>query len=128
MCEGQNKCDFRKKVEEMAQCKSDCKQTGHHECWKDNCDCICHVARRVLDTALPKSYTPILEEEKIKYKARYREKGVNPFELRFPENAFCSITSDEMPKDTPIKEIEKFAKENTPDGYEFIEVIPIEDA
>lgn len=64
---------------------------------------------------------------KIKYKARYRKKGVSPFEPRFPQNAFCSTTSDEVPEDTPIKEIEKFAKENTPDGYEFIEVIPIKE-
>ncbi len=61
MCEGQNKCDFRKKVEEMAQCKGDCKQAGNYDCWKDNCDCICHAARRVLGIALPKSYTPVLE-------------------------------------------------------------------
>lgn len=126
MCEGQNKSDFRKKVEEMAQCKSDCKQAGHCECWKDNCDCICHAARRVLGIALTESYIPVSEEKKIKYKARYRKKGVSPFEPRFPQNAFCSTTSDEVPEDTPIKEIEKFAKKNTPDGYEFIEVIPIE--
>ena len=37
MCEGQDKCGFRKKVEKMAKCKDDCKPAGHFECWKDNC-------------------------------------------------------------------------------------------
>lgn len=67
------------------------------------------------------------EKPRIKYKARYRRKGVSPFEPRFPQNAFCSLTSDEVPEDTPIKEIEKFAKERTPRDYEFIEVIPIKE-
>ena len=68
------------------------------------------------------------EKPRIKYKARYRKKGVSPFEPRFPQgDDLISITSDEVPKDTPVKEIEEFAKKKTPKGYEFIEVIPIKE-
>ena len=63
----------------------------------------------------------------MKYKARYRKKSVSPFDPRFPQGAFCSLTSDEVPKDTPVEEIEKFAKKKTPKGYEFIKVVPIEE-
>lgn len=63
----------------------------------------------------------------MKYKARYKRKGVSPFEPRFPQGAFCSLTSDEVSEDTPVEEIEKFAKKRTPKGYEFIEVVPIKE-
>ncbi len=53
------RCGFRKKVEELAICKSDCHTAGHYECWKDNCNCICHAARRVLGIDLPENYTPV---------------------------------------------------------------------
>lgn len=55
------KCAFHKKVEELAKCKKDCHTAGHYECWRDNCDCICHAARRVLGIALPESYMPVPE-------------------------------------------------------------------
>jgi len=53
------KCALRKEAEEMTICKTGCHTAGHYECWRDNCDCICHAARRVLGVALPKSYTPV---------------------------------------------------------------------
>lgn len=54
--------NFQKAVEEMAKCKRDCHTAGHYECWRDNCNCICHAARRVLGIALPESYIPVPKE------------------------------------------------------------------
>jgi len=85
----------------------------------------------VLKSAQRKVEEESKEKEKlrIRHKARYRKKGVNPFSPRFPQSDdLISITSDEMPKNTPVKEIEEFAKKNTPKGYEFIEVVPVKDA
>ena len=64
----------------------------------------------------------------MKYKARYRKKGVNPFASvglrnQLPKDALCSITAD-FPDNTPIDEAKKLAEEATPEGYEFIEVNP----
>lgn len=58
--EKEAKCAFHERVEELAKCKGDCHTAGHYECWKDNCNCICHAARRVLGIALPESYIPVL--------------------------------------------------------------------
>ena len=63
MCEQSEKqsekCGFREKVEELAKCKGGCGTAGHYECWRENCDCICHAARRVLGVARPKTYFPV---------------------------------------------------------------------
>lgn len=54
-----------------------------------------------------------------KYKARYQKKKVNPFSQ--DRTAFVTITPEE---DIENKELaEKLAKEATPKGYKFIEVI-----
>ena len=60
--EGEARCVFHKKVEELAKCKGNCHTAGHYECWEDNCNCICHVARRVLGISFPKSYIPVPRE------------------------------------------------------------------
>jgi len=59
----------------------------------------------------------------MKYKSRYRKKGINPFAPNYREltGSTCSITAD-VPDDTPLKEVEEMARGATPDGYEFIEV------
>lgn len=56
---GETKCEFHEKVEKLAKCQRDCHTDGHYECWRDNCNCICHAARRVLGVNLPESYIPV---------------------------------------------------------------------
>jgi len=63
----------------------------------------------------------------MKYRARYRKKGINPFISPYPKKPFYLIESYQLPKDISIEQIEEFAKENTPEDYIFIEVIPAED-
>ncbi|MFA5386287.1 MAG: hypothetical protein WC297_01270 [Candidatus Paceibacterota bacterium] len=59
-----------------------------------------------------------------KWKATYRKEGVNPFNPNYWElgNSIGSITTKEVPDDTPRKEIEKFARKVTPKGYRFVKV------
>lgn len=57
--QGEIKCGLHKGLEELAECKTGCHTAGHYECWRDDCDCICHIVRRFLGRALPKSYIPI---------------------------------------------------------------------
>lgn len=57
--DGEAKSKFHEKVEGLAICKGICHTAGHYECWQDNCQCICHAARRVLGTALPESYVTV---------------------------------------------------------------------
>jgi len=67
----------------------------------------------------------------VKYTARYRRKGINPFGPPYHcgtegRNDACSITAD-FPKKTPIEKIVAMAKseEAVPKGFEFIEVISL---
>jgi len=53
------KCETCIRLRKLAKCESDCHPAGHYECWKDNCNCICHAARRFLGIARPESYTPV---------------------------------------------------------------------
>lgn len=60
----------------------------------------------------------------LKYRARYRKKGANPFTPHIsmiPKDSIVSKTV-EIDEDVSIKKVEKMAKEATPDGYEFIGV------
>jgi len=59
----------------------------------------------------------------MKYTARYRKKGANPFRpisLMQSDDSIRYITAN-FKKNTPLREIRKMAKEATPEGYEFIE-------
>ena len=61
---------------------------------------------------------------KVKYKARYRKKGANPFTPHIsmiPKDSIVSKTV-EIDESVPIKRVQEMAKEATPGGYEFIEV------
>ncbi len=55
----------------------------------------------------------------IKYKARYRKKGANPFAPRSSAIDFITVDIDER---VPIERVKEMAKEAAPGGYEFIEV------
>ena len=64
----------------------------------------------------------------MKYKARYRKTGLNPFtsvgpKNHFPEDAIISRTA-KFPDNIVLEDIERMAKQATPDGYEFINVCP----
>lgn len=64
----------------------------------------------------------------MQYKAEYRRKGLNPFPPNYQALAgsLQSITA-EFPDDTPLKEVEKMAKEATPEGFEFIRVTALKE-
>lgn len=55
----------------------------------------------------------------MKVRARYRLAGANPFELRPSETVKIE---GEASDDMTMEELEKFAQEHIPKGYEFIEV------
>ncbi len=63
------------------------------------------------------------KKEMVEYKALYREKWANPFGPRSPRIASIKV---ELPADVPVEEIEKMAKDATPNGYEFQEVKAID--
>ena len=60
----------------------------------------------------------------MKIKARWRKTGLNPFQQMFHEGDFISKTV-EVDDDVEMKQLEQFAKDNTQEGYEFIEVVKL---
>lgn len=60
----------------------------------------------------------------MKVRARYRPKNSNPFEFLEPMIAKIDV---DVPDNTTIKELETLAKQATPKGHEFIEVLVLTD-
>lgn len=59
----------------------------------------------------------------IEVVARYRRIGVSPFRYRFGlDGDFVRIVT-EVEDSMPQEELERYAREATPKGYEFLEVI-----
>ena len=54
----------------------------------------------------------------MKVKAVYRDPKANPFELRL-----STVISAEVLDGTPKEKLEKWAKEATPKGLEFVDVV-----
>lgn len=57
----------------------------------------------------------------MKVKASYKKIGLNPFKLKFADDDFYSKTV-EVDDDFDLAELQKFAKEDTQKGYEFMRI------
>jgi len=57
--------------------------------------------------------------------ARYRKKGANPFDISRRQTESIKRITIEVDDNTPLESLVEPAKQATPEGYEFIEVIEI---
>jgi hypothetical protein len=62
----------------------------------------------------------------MKYRARYKRKGVSPFEpdMYVFSNAFAHIDA-EVSDSTPFYKVNKMAKDATPKDFEFLELLKL---
>jgi len=58
----------------------------------------------------------------MKYTARYRRKGMNPFVNSLSEKGPVISASVDIDESMPLARVKQLAKDATPEGYTFIEV------